>query len=277
MKLFKKRYLLIAAIVPFVLLNGCSIGGEKENKSIPITKIDMSRYEKQTVEGEFKGILNKKFVDVEYNGSFKTFYATEGVMEQLEHLKAGDKISFIYSLSQKTGQNELNAIVSINGQVLKPVVAKEKPVKGELNQKQTVKKVDMEVDYPGTTKIVKAVSCEFLNGHFNAIDSYEWDGEKLTKEETEIRFTEIKDTIEDDVQKERWRAADILNEFGDFKEVESDNDDVKFTFNVKSDEKYKEIMVIKNKGNYYRIEIDTKLEGKDDVISEVNAMLNTIE
>lgn len=224
--MINKRYLLIGAAVPFVLLNGCSIGQNNQDKSIPIEKVDMSRYEQKTMDGEFQGLLNKKFIDIKVNDQLQTFYVKEGVTtNQIDTLKKGDKLQFVYALSEKTGQKELQAITHLNGVVVETQEAP-KPVKDQL-QKNEVKKVEMEVDYPTSTKIVKAVESEFIEGggHFKAIDYYDWDGERLTNDdkETEIRFADVPDTIVDDIQKERWRASSILKEEGELVEDNEKN------------------------------------------------------
>ena len=95
----------------------------------------------------------------------------------------------------------------------------------------------------------------------------------------EVRFATVEDTIENDVQKERWRAAGNLKKVGEFKEIEGktrDLEDVKFVFNVETDNVYQEVMMIKNRYGYLGIEIDTIPSLRTDVIAEVVAMLNSV-
>lgn len=281
--MFKKRYLLLGAAVPFVMLNGCAIGNNAEDKSVPIEKVDMSRYEKKAEEGLYKGHLNEKFVDINVNGKLKTYYVQKDTLNYLKNLKDGDSVKFIAGINEKTGQNELYSISQINGKDLsigKP--SKDKLETNAKNNKGTKKdnreKIGMEVEYPRTTKIVNALREDFFDGKFNVLETYNWNGEKLSNGDTEILFSQIKDTPEDDVQKERWRAADILNEVGDLKEQdETDREGVKFIFYAKNSDEYKEIMVIKNKYGYFRVETNTPKKDKDNVTAELTAMINSIK
>lgn len=267
------------AVVPFVLLTGCSIGQNNGDKSIPIEKVDISRYEKKMAEGVFEGVLNTKFVDIKVNGELKMFYAVEEAVEQIKELKEGDKIRFEYALSERTFEEEIYSIVQLNG---KSITEEKKPNKDQLNKKEKeedeVEKVEMEVEYKDKTKIVKAVESEFFGGKINAIDTYDWDGKTLKNKDTEITFEEIEDTIEDDVTRERWRAAGILKEIGELKEQKDTNiDGLKFLFYVKTDDQYKEILVLQTKKGYFRVETDTSKENRDNVKSEVEAMIETIK
>ncbi|MGF7534945.1 hypothetical protein AAGG74_14840 [Bacillus mexicanus] len=281
--MFKKRYLLLGAAVPFVMLNGCAIGENAEDKSVPIEKVDMSRYEKKAEEGLYKGNLNEKFVDINVNGKLKTYYVQKDMLSYLKNLRDGDNVKFIAGINEKTGQNELYSISQINGKD----ISISKPVKNKLetnskkhidNKKENKEKTNMEVVYPKTTKIMNAVKENFFSGKFNVLETYNWDGEILSNGDIEIRFAQIKDTPEDDVQKERWRAADTLKETGDLKEQDETNrKGVKFIFYARSDSEYKEIMVIKNKYGYFRVETDTPKKEKDNVIAELTAMLNSIK
>jgi len=279
--LLKKRYLLVGAAVPLLILNGCSIGDSTEQRDIPVEKIDMSRYASKTAEGIFDGVLNTKFVDIKINGEVKIFTVNDKAIKQLENLNEGDQIQFVYSLNEKTIQNELQSVTQVNGQEIETAIEEIKPVKDNLNVKKKVKKeneIEMEVEYPKTTKIVGAIKSEFIEGKFNVIDTYDWNDQTLDKGNTEIRFHTVVDTIEDDIQKERWRAADILKEVGELHEKkESNRDGVKFVFYAENDNEYKEIMVMKNKYGYLRVETDTPYDEKEDTIAEVTAMLNSIE
>lgn len=267
------------AVVPFVLLTGCSIGQNNEDKSIPIEKVDISRYEKKMAEGVFEGVLNTKFVDIKVNGELKMFYAVEDAVEQIKELKEGDKIRFEYALSERTFEEEIYSIVQLNG---KSITEEKKPNKDKLDKKdekeEDVEKIEMEVQYKDKTKIVKAVESEFFGGKINAIDTYDWDGQKLTNEDTEITFEEIEDTLEDDVTRERWRAAGILKEVGELKEQkETDIDGLKFLFYVKTDDQYKEILVLQTDKGYFRVETDTSKGNINNVKAEIEAMLETIK
>ncbi|MED4284929.1 hypothetical protein P4679_23720 [Priestia megaterium] len=279
--LLKKRYLLVGAAVPLLILNGCSIGGSTEQRDIPVEKIDMSRYARKTAEGIFDGVLNTKFVDIKINGEVKIFTVSDKALKQLEDLNEGDQIQFVYSLNEKTIQNELQSVTQVNGQEVETVTEEQKPVKDNLDVKKKVKKeneIEMEVEYPKTTKIVGAVKSDFIKGKFNVIDTYDWNDQTLDKGDTEVRFHTVVDTIEDDIQKERWRAADILKEVGKLHEKkEGDRDGVKFIFYAENDDEYKEIMVMKNKYGYLRVETDTPYDEKEDTIAEVTAMLASIE
>lgn len=279
--MLKKRYLLVGAAVPLLILNGCSIGEKSSTREIPIEKVDMSRYASKTAEGVFDGVLNTKFVDIQVNGEVKIYTVSDKALKQLDDLKEGDQIRFVYALNGKTVQNEVQNIIAVNGQELQSAIEEQRPVKDKLETKQQVKKkgnIEMEVDYPDTTKIVGANKNDFIEGTFNAIDTYSWKDDTLSKEDTEIKFHKVQDTIEDDIQKERWRAAEILKEVGELKEKkESTRDGVKFIFYAENDDQYKEIMVMKNKYGYLRVETDTTYENKDNAIAEVTAMLHTIE
>ncbi|WP_456364399.1 hypothetical protein [Priestia aryabhattai] len=279
--MLKKRYLLVGAAVPLLILNGCSIGEKSSTRDIPIEKVDMSRYASKTAEGVFDGVLNTKFVDIQVNGEVKIYTVSDKALKQLDDLKEGDQIRFVYALNGKTVQNEVQNIIAVNGQEIQSAVEEQRPVKDKLKTKQQVKKkgnIEMEVDYPDTTKIVEANKSDFIEGTFNAIDTYDWKDNTLSKEDTEIRFHKVQDTIEDDIQKERWRAAEILKEVGELKEKKDSNrDDVRFIFYAENDDQYKEIMVMKNKYGYLRVETDTTYENKGDAIAEVTAMLHTIE
>lgn len=279
--LLKKRYLLVGATVPLLILNGCSIGDSTEQRDIPVEKIDMSRYASKTAEGIFDGVLNTKFVDIKINGEVKIFTVNDKAIKQLENLNEGDQIQFVYSLNEKTIQNELQSVTQVNGQEVETAIEEIKPVKDNLNVKKKVKKeneIEMEVEYPKTTKIVGAIKSDFIEGKFNVIDTYDWNDQTLDKGNTEIRFHTVVDTIEDDIQKERWRAADILKEVGELHEKkESNRDGVKFIFYAENDNEYKEVMVVKNKYGYLRVETDTPYDEKEDTIAEVTAMLNSIE
>ncbi|QJX80090.1 hypothetical protein [Priestia megaterium] len=279
--LLKKRYLLVGAAVPLLILNGCSIGDSTEQRDIPVEKIDMSRYASKTAEGIFDGVLNTKFVDIKINGEVKIFTVSDKALKQLGDLNEGDQIQFVYSLNEKTIQNELQSVTQVNGQEVETVTEEQKPVKDNLDVKKKVKKeneIEMEVEYPTTTKIVGAVKSDFIKGKFNVIDTYDWNDQTLDKGDTEVRFHTVVDTIEDDIQKERWRAADILKEVGELHEKkESNRDGVKFIFYAENDNEYKEIMVVKNKYGYLRVETDTPYDEKEDTIAEVTAMLDSIE
>ncbi|MEM4992328.1 hypothetical protein WKH56_07305 [Priestia sp. SB1] len=279
--LLKKRYLLVGAAVPLLILNGCSIGDSTETRDIPIEKVDMSRYASKTANGIFDGVLNTKFVDIKINGEVKIFTVNDKAIKQLKNLNEGDQIQFVYSLNGKTIQNELQSIVQVNGQEVENLTEEQKPVKNNLEAKKKVKEengIEMEVNYPNTTKIVGAEKNSFIDGTFNVIDTYDWSNQTLKKDETEIRFHTVVDTIEDDIQKERWRAADILKEIGELHEKkESNREGVRFIFYAQNDDEYKEIMVLKNKYGYLRVETDTPYDEKEDTIAEVTAMLDTIE
>lgn len=282
--MYKKRYLLFAAAVPLVVMSGCSIGDRIENKSVAIEKVDMSRYERKTEEGIFKGVLSQSVADVEVNGELKMFQIKASASKQIGDLKPNDKIRFVYSKNQKTGDNEMYTIVGLNGkevQVPKEIGDKESKSIDKKNavnkQKENMKKEKMEVEYPDRTRIKEVIDKEFYSHMFKVIDGYEWDGKTLTNKDTKITITPVKDTIEDDIQKERWRAAGILKEDGAFKERKDIDKKDKFVFYVNTDEKYKEIKVIKNKFGYFRIETKANLEDKDNVIAEVKAMINTID
>lgn len=283
-KLYKKRYLLFVAAVPLVVMSGCSIGDRIENKSVAIEKVDMSKYERQTEEGVFKGVLSQSVADIEVNGELKMFKIKASSAKQINDLKPNDTIRFVYSKNQKTGDNEMYTIVALNGKdvhIPKEIENKESKSIDKKNavnkQKENVKKEKMEVEYPDRTKIKDVIDKEFYGHMFKVIDDYEWDGTKLTNKDTEITITPVKDTIEDDIQKERWRAAGILKKDGSFKERKNIEKKDKFVFYVSSDDKYKEIKVIKNKFGYFRIETTTNLEDKDNVIAEVKAMVETID
>lgn len=279
--MFKKRYLLVGAAVPLLILNGCAIGEKSSTRDIPIEKVDMSRYASKTADGVFDGVLNTKFVDIKVNGEVKIFTVSDKALKQLDNLNEGDQIRFVYALNDKTIQNEVQNIITVNGQEIQSAVEEQHPVKDKLETKQQVKKkgeIEMEVDYPDATKVVGANKSDFIDGTFNAIDTYSWKDNTLSKDDTEIKFHKVQDTIEDDIQKERWRAAEMLKEVGELKEKkDSTHDGVKFIFYAENDDQYKEIMVLKNKYGYLRVETDTTHENKDNAIAEVSAMLNTIE
>jgi hypothetical protein len=68
-------------------------------------------------------------------------------------------------------------------------------------------------------------------------NSYQCNGDTLTKNGSEIRITKVKDTIENDIQRERWRAASILKQIGELrvKNKSSRKGDIKFIFYSKTD------------------------------------------
>ena len=294
--MFKKRYLILGAAVPFMMLNGCSIGESQENKSVPIEKVDMSRYQRQTAEGVFSGILNTKFVDIIINNKLTTYVLTDNAIEQTKDLTPGDKVKYVFALNEKTGQNEVYSIAQASQTLDTTNLEEDKPVKNKLvteektenkdeiektekkKENDNVERVNLEVDYPSSTKDVKAIQSSFIEGTFKAIDTYDWNGDNLKKPGTTITFTKIEDTIEDDIQRERWRAAGILKKIGELQEGENTKlGDVRFVFYAETSKKYKEIMVIKNKYGYLRIETTTSKKNKEKAIAEVSAMLNSVE
>ena len=276
----KNWTLLSAVILPFLVLNGCAIGEPTEDKNVPIEKVDMSRYEARVGEGVFKQTLNVKFADVIVDGEIQMFTLQEAAIKQLEAVREGSEIQFIYALNEESREYEIHSISAVNGQVLTPIETTTE-VKEEVQKKEEDKvlTIDMEVDYGASTQIVKAIPSDFIKGTFNVIDTYQWKDSTLRRENVEVRFATVEDTIENDVQKERWRAAGNLKKVGEFKEIEGktrDLEDVKFVFNVETDNVYQEVMMIKNKFGYLRIEIDTIPSLRTDVIAEVVAMLNSV-
>lgn len=277
----RKLILLSAAALPFLALSGCAIGESNEDKSIPIEKIDMSRYEEKVEEGVFKQIFNTKFADVIVDGELKIFELQEVALNQLSSIDENAEIQFIYALNEETRVYEIHSITAVNGQVLASTETEVvEEVVEEDEAEETVTKVKMEVDYENSTQIVEAIPSDFIAGTFNMIDTYEGDSSAIRRKGVVVRFAIVEDTVENDVQKERWRAAGILKEIGDFKEEKDskrDLDDIKFIFKVETDDVYQEVMLLKNKHGYLRVEIDTTPDLRADVIAEVVAMLNSVE
>lgn len=271
-----KKYLVVATgiVVVGALMSGCTIGSSNEKTSAKIEKIDVSLYESKMVEGQFDGVMNTKFVDIQTSEKKEMYKVAEGLIEEMGYIKQGSTVKFSYKYDKEELQNVITGIVEVNGS------AYVSPVKNENDVVEEITKVDDQVAYEpigsGTMKVGKKSVEKYMweiEGVYTSVPTYfERNEDDFANGNIKIKFHLVEDTPANDTLNERWRAASVLGEIGKYYEITDVDDDVKFKFAVEAKNIYKEILLLKKNERYIRVEWEAK--NKEKALDVINAIIN---
>lgn len=224
------------------VVTGCSIGQQEVTK-FPEQIADESKYQTKTEEGVFLGVFNEKFVELEVDGARKIYQLPSDVKKTLNGMKMETRVTFDYALT-KEAEWEVRKIESLYPD---RSVEKEEPKK-ENEEEETESKPEPE---PEKKK------GESINGfELEVGNDYQVKGDQLIGNNSTAT---IERDVNNEIQKERWRAAGELKEHGTIHEIK--RNDREFTFYVETEKEYREISVRMVNGEPVRI---TKVIPRND-------------
>lgn len=266
----KKAGFLLFVFGSVFALAGCTIG-EQESHKIPEQIVDESKYEIKTEEGVYLGIFNEKFVDIEVAGERKMFNLPEDVKKTISKMEEETRITFKYSLTKK-GEYEIKEIQSLYAE--KTASQEEETDKEDEEEKIDEKGNEEEllVEYAGNEEKKSATSQEGNGFHMLVLEDYDLKGNEIRKREAQAK---IELDVNEEIKRERWKAAGDLKEYGNFKEKKGGNNE--FTFYVETENEYREISVRTINGKTVRVTKVIPLENQSKSEAEIEAMLNTLE
>lgn len=248
----KKSQIAVSTMVTLMMLAGCSIGGTDRSKAIPEQIVDENKYESIREQGIFLGIFNTKFIDIEVNEQREMFSLPEEIKKAIAGLQKGSKIAFEYAKS-KDGEFVIRSIRPLGG-----VVALNEPVV----------KLDPVLEPEPVEDVIKE---EAEPEKEEEDGEYKVDGNVITKGNVKAV---VETNVNEDIKKERWRAAAELKKHGTISETK--RTDGGFTFSVKTATEYREVTVQNVNGKMVRVTKVIPSAEKEQVQKELDTIVEGV-